>query len=70
MRKLETPVIPIAYTAPRAAAALDVGYDFFRQHIAPELKPVRRGEKTLFSVSELERWVVQNSEAPMGEQVA
>lgn len=70
MKKLETPVIPIAYTAPRAAAALDVGYDFFRAHVAPELRTVRRGEKTLYPIAELERWITQNSEAPMGEQVA
>jgi hypothetical protein len=70
MKKLETPVIPIAYSKPKAAAACDCGVDFVEEHVLPELRVIRRGSKVLIPVVELERWLRENSEAPMGEQVA
>ena len=69
MKKLETPVVPIAYTPPRAAAALDVGVDYFDDHIAPHLRVIRCGRKRLYPVTELERWLIDNAETPMAEQV-
>jgi hypothetical protein len=69
MKKLATPTVPLAYTAAQAAAALSVGPDFFEQHVAPELRIVRRGSKRLYSVAEIERWLAENAEVPMTEQV-
>jgi excisionase family DNA binding protein len=40
-----------------AAAALGVSRDFFDEHIAPELRIVRRGRRRLVPVRELERWL-------------
>jgi len=68
MKKVQPPILPIAYTALHAAAALDVGPGFFDTHIAPELKAVLRGSKRLFPVKELQRWVDQNCEPPMIDQ--
>ncbi len=47
----------LALTALEAPAALGVSPDFFREHIAQELKWVRRGSKKLVSVRELESWL-------------
>lgn len=70
MKKIATPIVPLAYTPAQAAAALCVGPDFFEQHVAPELRIVRRGSKRLYAVAEIERWLAENGEAPMSEQVA
>jgi hypothetical protein len=40
-----------------AAAALGVSPDFFAEHIAPELRIVRRGRRKLIAVRELEAWL-------------
>jgi excisionase family DNA binding protein len=47
----------LALSVMEAAEALGVSHDFFREHIAPELRWVRRGRKKLVSVRELERWL-------------
>jgi hypothetical protein len=44
-----------------APEALGVSHDFFREHIAGELRWVRRGRKKLVSVRELERWLDENA---------
>ena len=44
-----------------APEALGVSHDFFREHVASELRWVRRGRKKLVSVRELERWLEENS---------
>lgn len=69
MKKLETPIVPVAYATPKAAAALDMGEDAFKKYVAPHLRVVRCGRKTLYPVSELLRWVEESTEAPMQEQV-
>ena len=70
-RKLAPATLPtFALTAKRAAATLDVGPDFFAEHVAPELRVVRRGTKKLYPVTELERWVADNAERPVAEEVA
>jgi len=43
-----------------APAAIGVSHDFFQEHVASELKWVRRGRKKLVSVRELERWLDEN----------
>lgn len=47
----------LAFTAMEAPAALGVSDDFFRRHVAPELRWVRRGSKKLVAVRELEAWL-------------
>jgi excisionase family DNA binding protein len=47
----------LALTVTEAAAALGVSDDFFHEHIAPELRWVRRGRRKLVSVRELETWL-------------
>jgi hypothetical protein len=44
-----------------APATLGVSHDFFREHIAGELRWVRRGRKKLVSLRELERWLDENA---------
>jgi excisionase family DNA binding protein len=44
-----------------AAEALGVSVDFFDEHIAPELRIVRKGRRRLISVRELERWLDENA---------
>ena len=70
MRKLDAPIPRIALTPPEAAAALGCGETFFNENVAGELRLVRKGRKRLVPVAELERWVAENAEAPMVEQVA
>jgi hypothetical protein len=69
VKKATIPVPRIAVTPPEAAASLGVGPDYFDQHIAPELRVIRRGRKRLIAVVELERWALSNSDLPMEEQI-
>jgi hypothetical protein len=56
------PRVPrLALTAMEAPAALGVSHDFFKAHIASELRWVRVRSKKLVSVRELERWLEQNA---------
>jgi len=64
-RKPPASVPRIALTPAEAAAALGVGPDFFDEHVAPELRLVRRGRKRLVPVRDLERWTVENAEDPL-----
>lgn len=68
-RKLSAPVPRIALTPAEAAAALGVGPDFFDEHVAPELRLVRRGRKRLVPVRDLERWAAENAEDPLGSEL-
>jgi hypothetical protein len=40
-----------------AAESLGVSLDFFREHIAPDLKVIRKSRVRLIPVSELDRWL-------------
>ena len=44
-----------------AAASLGVSADYFRDHIAPEIRLVRRGRRRLVAVKELERWLDESA---------
>ena len=57
-----TPVPRLALSIEEACAALGVGWDFFNEHISPELRLVRRGRRKLVAVRELERWLAENGE--------
>lgn len=58
----------LALTAMEAPEALGVSHDFFREHIAGELRWVRRGRKKLVSVRELERWLESNSARVLADE--
>jgi len=45
-----------------AADALGVSIDFFDEHIATELRMVRRGRRRLIPVRELERWLDRHAD--------
>lgn len=45
-----------------AADALGVSIDFFDEHIAHELRMVRRGRRRLIPVRELERWLDRHAD--------
>lgn len=68
-KKLPASIPRIALTPSEAAAAIGVGPDFFDVNVAPQLRLIRRGRKRLVPVHELERWVAENAEAPMVEQL-
>lgn len=51
----------LALRPDEAAAALGVSEDFFREHVLPELRTVRRGRLRLVAVAELERWMERSA---------
>ncbi len=54
------PAWPAAMRAERAAAYLDVSTTYFRQHIAPDLRPIRRGTGViLYPRRQLDGWLDQ-----------
>jgi hypothetical protein len=60
----------MALTPAEAAAALGVGPDFFNDEIRPDLQLIRRGRKVLVPVAELERWVSENAERTLTEEIS
>ncbi len=55
-------------TAPRlalsineACEALGVGWDFWHEHIEPEIRLVRLGRRKLVPVAELQAWLERNA---------
>ena len=54
-------VRPLAYRAEEAAVALGVSDDFFRTHVATDVRAVRRGRVKLYPVAELESWLEENA---------
>jgi hypothetical protein len=62
VKKVAAHVPRYALTPSEAASSIGVGPDFFDEHVAPELRLVRRGRKRLVPVAELERWVSENAE--------
>ena len=69
-RKLAAPIPRMALTPAEAAAALGVGPDFFNDEIRPDLQLIRRGRKVLVPVAELERWVSENAERTLTEEIS
>jgi hypothetical protein len=67
MKKLRVEVPRVALSPAEAAAALGVGPDFFDEHVAPELRLIRRGRKRLVPVRELERWATESAEWSLAE---
>jgi hypothetical protein len=61
--KSKARAVCLALNVEEACAALGVSWDFWAEHIAPEVRVVRRGRRKLVAVSELERWLDRNAEA-------
>jgi hypothetical protein len=60
--KLSDASVPrLAYRLSEAASALGASDDWFRAHVIPEIKLIRRGRKKLVPHSELVRWIAENS---------
>ena len=55
----------LALAPAEAAQALGVSRDFYDQHIAPELRIIRRGRRRLVPVRELERWLEREAAGPL-----
>lgn len=47
----------LALRVEEAAAAIGVSTDAFREHVAPELRCVRRGRLKLYPVTEIQGWL-------------
>jgi hypothetical protein len=56
------PVPRLALSVAEACEALGVSWDFFAEHVAPDLRVVRRGRRKLISVRELEAWLDAHAE--------
>jgi hypothetical protein len=51
----------LALSPDDAAAALGVSRDFLDEHVAPELRWVRRGRRKFVAIRELERWLERSA---------
>jgi hypothetical protein len=61
------PTVPrLALSPNEAAAALGVSRDFLDEHVAPELRWVRRGRRKFVAVAELERWLERAATLTLG----
>jgi hypothetical protein len=60
LRLPEGEAVRLALTR-REAAELGVGVDSFERYVRPEVKVVRWGSLRLFPISDLERWLEENS---------
>jgi hypothetical protein len=56
------PVPRVTLRPEEAADALGVSRDYFDEHIAGELRVIRRGRLKLYAVKELERWADDKAE--------
>lgn len=56
----------LALTKREVAEALGVSVDFFDDHIAHELRCIRRGRHRLYPVTEIQRWLDENAESFTG----
>ena len=59
-RRLPAPIPALALAPDEAAIALSVSRDFLDEHVADELRWIRRGRRKLVAVSELEQWLDRN----------
>ncbi|HWT93864.1 MAG TPA: hypothetical protein VN238_12755 [Solirubrobacteraceae bacterium] len=60
-----TPQPVLALRRETAAAALGVSVEFFDRYVRPEVRATRRGRLTLYPRTELQRWLDDNSDAPL-----
>lgn len=60
-RSPKAPISRLALSPTEVAEALGVSLDFYVEHIAYELRVVRRGSKRLVAVAEVERWLRESA---------
>jgi excisionase family DNA binding protein len=60
-RREESLIPRLALGPDDAAKAIGVSRDFFDEHVAPELRVVRRGRRRLIPLKELERWLDESA---------
>jgi hypothetical protein len=66
-REITTAPVPrLALSIEEACVALGVSWDYWSEHIAPDVRVVRRGRRKLVPVSELQRWLEESAERVMG----
>lgn len=53
----------LALSIAEACEALGVSWDFWREHVEPSVRLVRRGRRKLVPIAELERWLEREAEA-------
>lgn len=58
----------LALSPDEAAASLGVSRDYFDEHIAHELRIVRRGRRKLIPLRELERWLDRSAGMTLGDE--
>lgn len=62
VRELVVESVPrLALRPEEAAAAIGCSRDYFDEHVAGELRWVRRGRLKLVAVAEVERWLEQSA---------
>ena len=63
----ERPEVPrLALRPDEAARSCGVSRDYFDEHIADELRWIRRGRLKLVAVAELEAWLLRSSARALG----
>lgn len=60
----------LALSKAEAASALGVSVDYLEAHVLPELRVVRRGRRRLIAVAELERWLRESADGPIGRSIS
>ena len=61
LRLPEGEAVRLALTRREAGEALAISVDSFERYVQPEVKMVRWGSLRLFPISDLERWLEENS---------
>jgi hypothetical protein len=56
------PVPRLALSVDECCASLGCSWDFWNEHVAGEVKVVRRGRRKLIPIAELQRWLDENAE--------
>lgn len=56
----------LALSVAEACEALGVGWDYWAEHVAPDVRIVRRGRRKLVPLAELRRWLDENAERAPG----
>ncbi|MDP2711623.1 MAG: hypothetical protein Q8O56_10425 [Solirubrobacteraceae bacterium] len=56
----------LALSIAEACEALGCSWDFWSEHVAPDVRIVRRGRRKLVPVVELEAWLDREAERPLG----
>jgi excisionase family DNA binding protein len=59
--RLEWEVPRLALSVEEACNALGVSHDFWQEHVADEVRIVRRGRRKLVAVDELRRWLEKSA---------